>query len=165
MNPTTSIRRRDRLRIGILHLALIAPIVIAGYAAFWSIETLQEGSHTVFSLPLIIITPAAILGKRPLATLILRLAGHTRDRWIRIATYRAAILIPYLALGWLPVALGILTGVGWLAAFGGFLLLTSYREVTELWTLRHAPRTARVLEEPGDEQSVQRYRVEAAGDR
>jgi hypothetical protein len=62
--------------------------------------------------------------------------------------YRAAVLLPGVALGVLPVAAGLAGGTAWLTLWGAFMLVTAGGDLAVLLALRGVPGRARVVDHP-----------------
>lgn len=62
--------------------------------------------------------------------------------------YRAAVILPALALGVLPAAYGLATGHGFAAVWGAFMLHAAAGDLIVLWTIRSLPGRVRVLDHP-----------------
>ena len=56
--------------------------------------------------------------------------------------------VPALALGVLPVAVGMAIGHGFLLVWGAFMLHAATGDLIVLWTIRSVPGRARVLDHP-----------------
>lgn len=67
---------------------------------------------------------------------------------LRAGAYRAAVLLPALVLGAVPVAWGLWRGVGWATLWGAFMLLCAGGDFAVLWAMRRVPSRARVLDHP-----------------
>lgn len=65
-----------------------------------------------------------------------------------VRAYRRAIVLPGVALGLIPMLLGLLTRSTGLTLGGGFLLGAATGDLLILWLLRSTPSTHRVLDHP-----------------
>jgi hypothetical protein len=62
--------------------------------------------------------------------------------------YRAAVLLPGVALGVVPVVGGLVGGTAWLTLWGAFMLVTAGGDLAVLLVLRGVPGRARVVDHP-----------------
>jgi hypothetical protein len=62
--------------------------------------------------------------------------------------YRAAVVLPGIFLGVVPVVAGLAGGTGWLTLWGAFMLVTAGGDLAALRALRGVPGAARVVDHP-----------------
>jgi hypothetical protein len=62
--------------------------------------------------------------------------------------YRAAVALPGLVLGVVPVLLGLAGGTAWLTLWGAFMLVTAGGDLAVLLALRGVPSSAHVVDHP-----------------
>ena len=67
---------------------------------------------------------------------------------LRAGAYRWGAAMPALLLGFLPYALGLITGQAWLAAFGLVFILAAGGDLLVLWLIRQVERQALVEDHP-----------------
>ena len=158
-------------RAATLAVALLPPLVAPILLPFWLLrgwDALKEGLLTAVT-PWILV-PALLLsillheGLHALGFLLFgRAPRHAVHFGIHRATlspfagcrapisaraYRAAVILPALALGVLPAAVGLATGDGFLAVWGAFMLHAAAGDLIVLWTIREVPGSAPVLDHP-----------------
>lgn len=67
---------------------------------------------------------------------------------LEVRAYRLAAALPALVLGVVPFLAALLTGVGWLAIFAFFMLITALGDAMILWMVRGAPAGTFVADHP-----------------
>ena len=67
---------------------------------------------------------------------------------LRAGAYRVAVLLPSIVLGFVPIAVGLATGAGWLTLWGAFMVLTAGGDFAALWAMRGVRGDERVLDHP-----------------
>ena len=73
--------------------------------------------------------------------------AHCTER-LDIRAYRLGGLLPGLVLGFIPAALGLITGNPWLINFGTLFTLAASGDLLSLWLLRNVPKHSLIEDHP-----------------
>ena len=158
-------------RAGTLALVLLPVVVVPLLVPFWLLwgwDALKQGLITAIT-PWILV-PALVgsvlvheglhalgfllFGRAPRSAVHFGVHRPTLSPFagcrapINARAYRAAVILPSLALGVLPLAIGMATGHGFLLVWGTFMLHAGTGDLIVLWTIRSVPGRARVLDHP-----------------
>lgn len=163
-DTTLSIRTANIIGAAALPVAF-APVPL--HAALWG----WESFHLRLIVAAALFVPATILGVllheglHALGFILLGGAPRKRIRFgidretlspfagcsapMGIGAYRASVALPALVLGGVPLAAGLAAGLGWLTAWGCWMLALAGGDAAALWAARRVPAGARVLDHPG----------------
>lgn len=158
-------------RAATIALALVPPTVLPVLVPFWLLwgwEALKDGFFTALTpwilVPALLISIVVHEGLHALGFLLFggapRRAVHfgihrpTLSPFagcrvpISARAYRAAVALPAIVLGVLPAAAGLVTGNGFLAVWGAFMLHAASGDFIVLWVVRRVPPETPVLDHP-----------------
>lgn len=135
-----------------------AALIIAGYSLLWGAESLGRGALALFGnvlLFLVILLVGivvhelihglawAIAGRKPLRAIRFGVQWKTLTPYahctepLEVRAYRIGALMPGLILGIIPAIAGVVSGDGFLAAFGLFFTLAAGGDLLILWLIRN----------------------------
>lgn len=72
------------------------------------------------------------------------------DRSMSARAYRIVLLLPAIALGLLPAAVGTIQGRGWLVAYGYVMLVSAIGDLIVLQLMRHVDARTHVRDHPDE---------------
>jgi hypothetical protein len=162
---TISMERANLLALPIL--PAVAAVTLLPFWAIWGWDSLANGFGDLVSWILIPAFLAAIVAHEGLHAIGFLLFGRAPRRSVHFgihtatltpfagchesitaSAYRGAVALPGLMLGALPWLAGMMTGVGWLAAWGMVMTATAAGDLLVLWVIRDVPGRVLVLDHP-----------------
>jgi hypothetical protein len=148
-------------------------LFLLAYNALWGIESMAVVfRHPLAGIALLVSYPLGILVHEWLHALGFAGFGGASWKMIRIGvfrltafcqcdmpvfapSFRAAIVLPGLLLGILPVVIALIFGFGWWLLFGALMASAALGDVLILWALRNVPRRGKIVYRP----RIGRYEV------
>jgi hypothetical protein len=147
---------------------VVAVVLLGPYALTWGGDALWESLETAFRLPWFIpIFFLLIIVHEGLHAVGFARFGRVARRditfgvkWLTLtpyahtgvpmpaSAYRVAVLLPAVALGLVPAAIGLLAGNGILAAWGTLMLGAAGGDLAILWAIRSVPNSATIRDHP-----------------
>jgi hypothetical protein len=139
---------------------------LLAYNALWGIQTMAAvfrqpvaGIALLAAYPLGILVHEwlhafgfAVFGGAPWKAIrigVFRLTAFCQcDAPVHAEGFRAAIILPGLVLGMLPVAVALIFGFGWWLLFGALMASAALGDVLILWALRNVRPSARIVYHP-----------------
>ncbi|MFW6069795.1 MAG: DUF3267 domain-containing protein [bacterium] len=142
---------------------------LAGYVAVWDVQGLGRGMISLSLWGMLLVAVVGIVVHELLHGVGWLAAGRLPREAVKLGfqwkvltpyaharvpmparAYRWGVALPGLALGILPMLLGIVVGNGTLLAFGFFFTFTAGGDFLVLWLLRRVPGTALVEDHPSE---------------